>query len=832
MKGKRILIILFCALLFAAVPAYPVLASGNGETEEGDASPGDNGMRFGTTSPWLSGTMDESIYKNVIDAKEDDQNISVKTPGLVEQYSAELLRNAASSLVALLQDTMGASLDSIVFGRVGSGSPNRVNIYAFELRKGNPYGVTASICYALMRGMMYIFLGIGFIFQLAKAAWSGQTARSRDEIKSMFPTMLFKFAAISLMPYLLDVALYVRDVLLYGVKEVTADMVSGGATLSLSESFLYNAERSGTFVDAVMYLGTVVLTIYFIFIYVSVAIDMLVCFVSFPFICVLHGKKKDLINEWVMTVFSNIMTPVIDAVLLLIPLLTSLMLSDVVEGVAVIQLVMCMLIIPARGRFKALLGMRSNERNGFLGAMAMMGLGRAIAGRIRQGAGKIADAVSDAKNSRMHKDLAEVDKEEEQSLLSDDASGRNDRAGENGDDLLKGGKAADEGDTESAGDGDADGLLSETSDRELGEAVHTGAGEESVPEGVSEGPATASSGEAFGTAGTGGERLRDIDNQVGASQGAPDGLREQKAGPAAQENAMGMRKTPTAFDERRAEILRKRANISNFEQPEFKGVLSNEQMRVLYRRRAIANGAKAVAGTAGAAAFGTAAGSAALFMGPSAVAIAAAGGLNAGGSVGEASVDVAAEAARTAGPAIRSAAGKAYRMADMAASAYVMNRVRPAAMQAEILYAGGARDATQVDLEPAAVQGFPAGSGASLEDIRPVQVAADANAALRRAMTGQGTIKSGSVLRAMQQANVELERQVAVMREEGGVQVTEETIRERRVSIQTDAVVNAILLQMENTFGYERGSEAYAEAETYVRQKVGSLLEGRDKPLV
>lgn len=388
------------------------------EAIENDVSE-ENDSRFGSTSPWLSG-MEGSIYENPVDAGEEEQDISVSSPGWVEENIAELFRNMGSSLIELLQDNMGASIDSIIYGRVGSGRPDSVNIYAFELRKGNPYGVTAAVCYSLLRGMMFVFLGVHFVFQLAKAAWSGQTAKSREEIKAQLPMLLVKFCAMMLMPHLLDAAIYIRDVLLYGIKEVTGQMVTGGATLSLPKAFLINAERSGTFVDAVMYLGTVVLTIYFVFLYVAVAIDMLVCFVSFPFICVLHGRKRDLIGSWVATVFSNLMTPVVDAVLLLVPLLTSLMLSDVVRGVAVIQLVMCMLIIPARIRFKALLGIQSNDRNGFLGAMAVMTFARALASGVKRGAGRIADAVSDARRSRAHGELAEADREEEAALLSSD----------------------------------------------------------------------------------------------------------------------------------------------------------------------------------------------------------------------------------------------------------------------------------------------------------------------------------------------------------------------------------------------------------------------------
>ena len=179
-KELKVLVILF--LLMAALH-MPVTAYASGtDSIENDVDESNND-RFGGTSPWLSGSQDNSIYGNAIDAGEEEQDISVEKPGRVEKYIAELFRNIGSALISVLQDSIGASIDTIVYGRVGSGQPNKVNIYAFELRRGNPYGVTAAVCYALLRGMMFIFLGIYFVFQLAKAAWSGHTAKSRDEIK-------------------------------------------------------------------------------------------------------------------------------------------------------------------------------------------------------------------------------------------------------------------------------------------------------------------------------------------------------------------------------------------------------------------------------------------------------------------------------------------------------------------------------------------------------------------------------------------------------------------------------------------------------------------------
>ncbi len=850
------------------------------DSTQDDAAEG-NSSRFNTTSPWLKDTLDKSIYGNTIDAGEKPQDISVGKPGRVEKYIAELLRNIGNSIISLLQNNIGVSLDSIVYGRVGSGQPNKVNIYAFELRKGNPYGVTASVCYALLRGMMFIFLGIAFVFQLAKSAWSGQTAKSRDEIKSMFPAMALKFAALSLMPYLLDVALYVRDVLLYGIKKVTSQMITGGATLSLSKAFLTNAESSGTFVDALMYLGTVALTVYFVFLYVAVAIDMLVCFVSFPFLCVLQSRKRDLLSGWVMTVLSNLMTPVIDAVLLLIPLLTSLMLSDTIKGVSIIQLVMCMLLIPARARFKALLGLQSNERNGFLGAMAMMTLMRAAASRIGQGVRKLADVFSDAGRSRMHGEMADVDREEEESYLS--AAEGKDRADSRLPEEENSLPGPDSGQ-------DNDALTLETGNEKPQESEDAAdfAQEELPYGGLPEGEVLSSDMADVEGAGTGepsqnkNDLLRSVDSAMNQSQENLDKLKVDRAELTQQDKqlrsqmlnhkrgseeyrkleieragiesqtaqidkriamengrlnqlrqqsrqlhtAMGVRSTPTDFDERRAEILRKRANISNFEQPEFKGVLSNAQMRDLYRKRAVANAAKAVVGTGGAVALGVISGGAAVFLGPSATILSSAAGMQAGGSAGELAVDASIGAGR-----IAKAGGKRiYQAADMAASAYVMNKIRPIAMRVPFQTDDGSATGSEEEVPIVDKEEIENTDGTGARSVQQIQ--ADAFYAVQDILSVEGTMKNSTALRAMQQANLQAEKEIAVMREEGKVVLTEEIIRTKRIEAQTAALSEAILLRLEKRAGYDRSSEDYENAANMIKKRVEQILEDKDRPLV
>lgn len=709
-KHKIWLLLVVLCLIFLSGETLVVYATEDGLTNEVNEA---NENRFSEKSPWLDHA-DESIYSDDIDAGETPQQIEPKDPGLVEKYASELIRNATSSLISLLEGKMGAGIDRIIYGRVGSGKPNSVNIYAFELRSGNPYGVTASVCYALLRSIIFVLLGIYFVFILAKSAWTGHTAQNREQIKSNLYLIAVKFTYLALMPYLFDVVLYVRDVVLHGLKSVTGMMLADGAKLSLSNAFLLNAEFTGRFIDAMMYLGTVGLTLYFAVIYIAIAIDMLVCFIAFPILCLMQSPKRNLMDSWVMTVLSNMLTPVLDAVLLLIPLLTSMMLADVIEGIAFIQLIMCMLIIPARNRIKALLGVQSNERGGFFSAMALLALGRTIAGKTKGAIKRGADIRSDLEKSRAHKEMADADEEESDAILGGfgqnstqsragqgtleelssrdenslgeldtsaiDAGGPEERSVEDYDagysedpfysaydtDLERHEsmpvQAEDFGESEIIGESEGEfhegiperaGTAGEgiEENRTSNESIKAGAlegkpeemetQEGNVPEDLKE---TEVSGGMNGEVLSRNQILRDLDKSMEQKQRTIDALKVQKAGFQTEQKRiesqmlnhdrgseeyrqlekqraqMALRAseteqkiagqmqnlnqlrneakavkgsmagaTPTLFDDKKAEILCKRANINNFDQPEFRNALSNAQMAKLYQKRAAQN---------------------------------------------------------------------------------------------------------------------------------------------------------------------------------------------------------------------------------------------------
>lgn len=967
-------------LIFLSGETLVVYATEDGLTNEVNEA---NENRFSEKSPWLDHA-DESIYSDDIDAGETPQQIEPKDPGLVEKYASELIRNATSSLISLLEGKMGAGIDRIIYGRVGSGKPNSVNIYAFELRSGNPYGVTASVCYALLRSIIFVLLGIYFVFILAKSAWTGHTAQNREQIKSNLYLIAVKFIYLALMPYLFDVVLYVRDVVLHGLKSVTGMMLADGAKLSLSNAFLLNAEFTGRFIDAMMYLGTVGLTLYFAVIYIAIAIDMLVCFIAFPILCLMQSPKRNLMDSWVMTVLSNVLTPVLDAVLLLIPLLTSMMLADVIEGIAFIQLIMCMLIIPARNRIKALLGVQSNERGGFFSAMALLALGRTIAGKTKGAIKRGADIRSDLEKSRAHKEMADADEEESDAILGGfgqnstqsragqgsleelssrdenslgeldtsaiDAGGPEERSVEDYDagysedpfysaydtDLERHEsmpvQAEDFGESEIIGESEGEfhegiperaGTAGEgiEENRTSNESIKAGAlegkpeemetQEGNVPEDLKE---TEVSGGVNGEVLSRNQILRDLDKSMEQKQRTIDALKVQKAGFQTEQKRvesqmlnhdrgseeyrqlekqraqMALRAseteqkiagqmqnlnqlrneakavkgsmagaTPTLFDDKKAEILCKRANINNFDQPEFRNALSNAQMAKLYQKRAAQNLAKGAAATVGTFAGGAMLGGAAMFMQPGTAMMGVTAGASAGAVVGSGIISAGVAASGTAkwaGNKVRfikeveqSKIGTGVDFADAYAQAPVYSGAAQTMGQPIMENQPKQRTVSPVSVKTRSSQvedvivvpkQTATLSEVGVENIQQVEntvqkiqeeIEQDSIRALQKVFSPAGMFKNSVALTALERANVEAEKYFATLRETGAPELTRKQEIEKRVDFQTRCITEEVLDSLSISPDYEKGTENYRKAEEIIHTKVRMIVEKRNKDL-
>ena len=163
----------------------------------------------------------------------------------------------------------------------------------------------------------------------------------------------------------------------------------------------------------------------------------------------------------------------------------------------------------------------------------------------------------------------------------------------------------------------------------------------------------------------------------------------------------------------------------------------------------------------------------------------------------------------------------------MAASAYLMQKIRPIAMQVsmDIGDMASAGQETLTDEIQASID---------LEGEKPEihsQIIADTQNVIAKAISSNGGIRNSSVLYVLQQANLELEREIAVLREEG-TEMTDEEIRNRRVCMQKDMLTINLMEQLEHIAGYQKGTVSYAEAEKLLREKIEELLMERDKPII
>jgi len=852
--------------------------------------------RFETTSPWLQGNEDSSIYSNPLDGGDDvSSQITPDKPGIVEKHISELFRNIASSIIELLNDNLGASLDSIVYGRVGSGHPNRVNIFSFELRKGNPYGVTGAVAYSVLRSMVYVFMALQFLYTLAKASFGGQTARSREDIKSRFYTLVLNFCLLALMPYFLDVVLYIRDVVLYGIKEVTSQLITGGASLNLSDAFYIVSESSGSFVDAVMYMGTIVLTIYFVCIYVSIALDMLLCFVIFPITCVLGKQNKSALDTWLMSILSDICTPVIDAVLLLVPLLTSVMLSDVVRGVRIIQLLMCMLIIPMRGQIKEKLGLsRGGERNGIFGTVAGLAAARMVGNKLKAGIGRIKDAYGDAKRSRMHGEMDEIDEAEEQELVSDYNHGRMPSSGHDvaGGVQERSGEAAES--VENSGYATRSTMAA---DQTASDAVFTERQFENTPEvdaGIDMGEVTPDGAQP---ARTREDVERGLNQAIEDKQNAIADLRVEKAGyqqkekeqrlamVTAESNSMAYKQARknaaeyalkasetdekiqkenkqlaqlraqskrasrrpsggrsagmSEFDAKRAEVLSKYANINNFEQPEFKGVLSSARLKELYRARAVRSGVQTAAGAAGAVGGGVLLASMGSFMPPTTAMMMAAGGTAVGATAAEAGAFAASEGVRIltrmggGGSSSASAGSAGVKQAEVKMMPGGGPRVHQETTGSGEVPENSAADSKAVSTEQVNMQ-VDSKMENPLRDrsVNTHAIQHQAIETLNQMISQEGKIKNNQIIEALKEANLQVEAYFISLDEEARAGVTQLDKQEYRIEIQTDTIVGTLLNRMVQEGTYVKGSAEYKYAKDFLLKRVQKIVEEKNQSLL
>lgn len=364
-----------------------------------------------------------------------------------QSYVASLLGGLLVGLgdwLYLLLASCGISLDTLVYGRVGTGLD--VSLYRFELTQNNPFGVVGSVVYVITKTLIIGFLACVFMGKLGIAAYRKGSAGAKVVIKDVLLSTLVAIAAIELMPYVLDVVLYLRDVILNILSNVAKPLLLSGLTGVTSTGSMQQVLRAaavgesvemfsgltldseGNLMVAAIYLASAAVSAYLAAMYVGLAMEMMIRFFAFPFICLKYQFDKKIMSDWVWRMISCVCVPIIDAVLLLLPAFIGKICGSTIDGfgqlqVAIVQFLVCSMIIPARSIFASALGLQIPGL-GAAGVGAMMAMGKLLGTMAKNLGGAIAksnEASELKKGAKLEDALAKAEKEDMIEKSSQDA---------------------------------------------------------------------------------------------------------------------------------------------------------------------------------------------------------------------------------------------------------------------------------------------------------------------------------------------------------------------------------------------------------------------------
>lgn len=302
-------------------------------------------------------------------------------------------------------------ISGVLTGQLADVNLENTTFFQFELVQGNIYGYIGAILYAGIRVLAIVGI-ISIVLARLGASMVRQTGAAREELKSSLTNGFVMIALLFLMPFFLDLAIYIRNVLLYAIGRFCFDTFG---TYNILDAFLYaygDTAQLNVWVLDLGLLGVLIITIYFAFQYVSNAMGTMLMFVIFPFQCMLSSYDKNAIGNWVREMLGYLLVPVIDAFLLVVPII----MGCVAEQQVLLQVIAIGMIIPARQAVRGMLGMSSSsgiDRVGAFGAMAAISAVKTVASTVAKVvstvygggaanlAGKVSGAMSGAKGETL-----------------------------------------------------------------------------------------------------------------------------------------------------------------------------------------------------------------------------------------------------------------------------------------------------------------------------------------------------------------------------------------------------------------------------------------------
>lgn len=345
---------------------------------------------FGDTDEWAN--LNNYLYHKR-DGELIDTNSQGRKVGLIEGYFSEWVASMAEDFVEWQCSwKVDMTIEGLVYGRMSASYTGNADITHFGMEANNPYGVVSAIVYDALRIIIFTIMPIIILAMLI-----GMVIKNDKKDRANFKEFIYKvvmiYLLIYIMPYAINLLVYVRDAALYFTKNRIAFMLYA---LDLRESAsgfgfvttfrdLYNDTE--TLTNAFFYLASSAMFLFFLGYYIAIACLLAVCFALFPLIAFMSIWNKRILTDWFNIFFPNFMMPFIDMVLIFLPAgimsvwVKVLGESGTATSIAVIEMFVIFATLKVRQRAVKLLGfdgMGGGNGAGLIGA-AMM-LSRAFGG--------------------------------------------------------------------------------------------------------------------------------------------------------------------------------------------------------------------------------------------------------------------------------------------------------------------------------------------------------------------------------------------------------------------------------------------------------------------
>ena len=365
------------------------------------------------TSSIYGDDLGEEAFKN--DADPDGEGAK---PNWFIKIICDILAALGHGIFAMLS-FCHANLDRLVFGRVMGGSTSGVAYYTFELQANNPYGAVGSLVYNIIRGAIYVLVAVMFGAKMAAAAWKRGRGASTIAAKEAVKSAAFVILALALMPNVLDLMLYLRDLLLYAI----AKGVYGNSYFSGNPSIIAafrdlvteaeNGENAGALIlNTLMYDALGVLNVLYVFVYIGVALNMTVLFIMFPVSVLKSMYDRRTFGQWLSAMLACILVPVGDTALLAIPCYLGKNFATNFGGnsslaLGLVQIGCCVMLLQARNMVKQAVGVSTGLGEGSGIHMGMMAARSAINAGMK-GFSKVKNGLKSAKEDDTNAKIAEA----------------------------------------------------------------------------------------------------------------------------------------------------------------------------------------------------------------------------------------------------------------------------------------------------------------------------------------------------------------------------------------------------------------------------------------